>query len=121
MRARVVRLRARRLGKGRGRVHPDSRMEMVTEDVHRAWCPRLLTNSKKLLCGASAANSNRHVWQAQETRNPCNKSCAARRRLVATILALAGQGRNIRSATGREARRRFGCPILVAFFATGWG
>ena len=43
-------------------------------------------------------------WQAAETRRRCSRWCARRRKWDGTILALAGRGRSLRSATGREDR-----------------
>lgn len=69
----------------------------------RAWCQLLLTNWKKSLGAASAASSILLAWPARETRRKCSRWSADRKRSGGTILATAGPGRNLRSAT--EPRR----------------
>ena len=102
-RARADRRRARQLGRGRSPASRRSMVAMATEGVRREWFRLRPTNWKKPSCAASAASWNRRAWPARATRSRCSRSCAARKKLDATILAPAGQARNTRSATGRNA------------------
>ena len=84
---------------------PAQHGRMATEGVLRGWFRLRPTNWKKPSCAASAANWNRRAWPEPATRRRCSRSCAARKKWGATILALAGQGRNSRSATGLNRPR----------------
>lgn len=112
MRAQMLRHKARQLHR---QTRPVSMMEMAMDGVRRAWYPRQRTSSRKPSCGASAANSNRRAWQGQETRSRCNKLCAGKKKLGATIHALAAPERSTRSVTGRKLRPNRGAPSLSRF------
>src|SRR5579872_1024152 len=118
MRAQVVRHRAAQQGRRRGREFRRNTAGMATDGVLRAWSRRRLTNWKKPSCAASAANSNRRAWLAPETHSKCSRWFAGRKKWGETILAPAGQERNIRSATAREARLT-GAPSLSRFVRQG--
>src|SRR5271167_885425 len=120
MLAQVVR-RPHRLGRGQN-PEPRHRMrEMATDGDRRAWCPPLPMNWKRPSCVVSDVSSNRRVWPEPEIRSQYSRSSVGRKKLGGTILALAGPGKSTRSATARDSLKTIGCPILVAFFATGWG
>ena len=92
---------------GAGQQVPDSwrlqaGMATETEGVLHGWWPRRLTISRKRSSGASAANWSRRAWPEAAMQRRCSKLCGRRKKWAGTILALAGQGRNIRSATGRS-------------------
>src|SRR5579863_8231789 len=113
MRLLAARRRARPQGRGQTQEFQHSVAAMETESVLRGWCRLPPTNWKKPSCAESAANWNRPAWPAPETRSRCNRWSADRRKLGGTILATAGQGRNLRSATVHEVEDRVSHPCRV--------
>src|SRR5271165_3241054 len=95
----------RRMGKGRrrGLRFRLRGAETETGGVLRAWLqlPRMIW--KRLSCGASGASLNRRGWRAAGMHSRYSRWCARRKKWDGTILALAGRGRNLRSATERSA------------------
>lgn len=102
MRVQVVHHRALRLAKGQNPECRHNMVETATAGGHREWSPHPRTNSKKLSCAASVANWNRPAWQAEARHNKSSRSFAARKKSVATILALADQARSTKSATAHR-------------------
>src|SRR5271169_6115240 len=93
----------RRRSRGRRRGFRRRGAETGTGGDLRVWFRPPRMNWKKISCGASAANLSRRGWLAAEKRSRYSRWCARRQKWGGTILALAGRGRSLRSATGRSA------------------
>ena len=78
------------------------RMAMAT--VLRETFPPQSTSSKSLSSARSGANWSRPAWPGLAMRRPYNRSCAAPRKLAATILAPAAPARNTRSAAAHRVK-----------------